>query len=199
MIGQFDLNFINWVVHGIDVRHEARTAHEEFRPREEGRYLGDDARVRRETAARDASVCADCGRRLARREPATMTTRNVGSRRTVCWLYVPICRRCAGGHDRTRTRRGSYALYRDPSWVAINCLNCRRPIRVPHGAMLAAQTCCADCERRAEYDRNNARRRVGRYRLVCAGCGERFTSRRHDARFCGGTCRQRAHRRRRNG
>ena len=78
MIAKIDLYNINWLVHGAD-------AH-----REEGRDLGAEARRRREAAAEDASVCADCGRRLGPRTPATMTTRRVGSR----WLYVPICRRC---------------------------------------------------------------------------------------------------------
>jgi predicted nucleic acid-binding Zn ribbon protein len=198
MIGALDLRFINRFVHGVDTH-----VHEE---REEGRDLRGRtvaiARALRRTAAQSAAVCADCFRPLAPDAAVTMTTRNVWSEAEPRWLYVPICLICTRrAIERQEARRGR-AVYRPPTWRWTRCLKCRRPIRIYYAAGLAAQTCCADCERRARYDRNNLRRRVFHRRIACPVCWRTFVPTRSDARTCSARCRAALHRqrrRRRNG
>ena len=56
---------------------------------------------------------------------------------------------------------------------------------------------CADCLRSKKRERLQAWREKHRQptpERSCAHCGEQFTPKRSDARYCGATCRQRAHR-----
>jgi hypothetical protein len=104
MIAAIDLRFINRFVHGVGAeRREAR---------EEERSLVVAEIALRKAAAKDASVCADCFRRLAPNQPSTMTTRNVGTERAAADPAPAVVAAC-----RRRRRRSRESVSRGRSSV----------------------------------------------------------------------------------
>ena len=56
--------------------------------------------------------------------------------------------------------------------------------------------CCSECQREAEARRKREHRQQWRMNKTCPICGEKFTPKRADAKYCSAACRQRAFRKR---
>ena len=70
------------------------------------------------------------------------------------------------------------------------CRGCGRPLRMMTWGHKHVPVCSPECER----ERHNARRRVEHNSIPCAYCGEEFTQKRSDAKYCSTKCRVYANR-----
>jgi hypothetical protein len=112
--------------------------------------------------------CGNCGATLA---GAIWRDRvDLGQR----WARGVVCEDCATRYD---------YRYRE-----MRCAGCGRLVHDMRS--LDAYYCSEQCRSQVRKER----RRVSRSDRECEVCGEQFTPARGDARFCGATCRQRAHR-----
>lgn len=114
-----------------------------------------------------------------------------------------------------RMKRSELGDHPEKGWAARECAHCGAAMLTRLVAVLTPHTgwttkgpsrfCGSDCEReherraRRDYMRVWMRRhRPSRAKevrgVVCAVCGSTFSAVRSDAKYCGGTCRQRARR-----
>jgi hypothetical protein len=133
-------------------------------------------------AAERAEWCAACSEGIAPDAPVwrAIFDDSWGHRVT-----APICESCQQAHNVRGLHRSE-------------CGNCGRVVHTrfrdsygPYGERTVAYFCSERCRRELA----KARRRVTPTERACETCGEPFTPKRADARYCGPTCRQRAHRR----
>jgi hypothetical protein len=124
-----------------------------------------------------AEVCGRCGAAIAVGEPVWRLPACLPFRgRLLRWLTA-VCRRCA--------YRGNAA--------AKTCAGCGRTLYVYRDTP-AVVCCCRRCRQKV-YNARRAAAIARRNRLQqCATCGNAYTPKRADSKYCSPACRQRAHR-----
>jgi hypothetical protein len=141
-------------------------------------------------AAATAGHCARCGHALAPGAPVwrQRTSYPIAPFRLV-YTVAPFCERCGKPKGKPTTARP--------------CEGCGRPVHHvpswcnPYAPPPRHALCSRACRRRQQSAVARARRAKARSATrACACCGEHFESKRADAVFCSGACRQKAYRRR---
>jgi len=146
----------------------------------------EDIRARRmiaREAQRTAKICGKCGRSIAPSEPVYRGAVSVGG-----WGQrvnaAAVCSDCLGSKSK---REGFFNTH---------CEHCGRGLRLAPRLGRYHAFCCNRCGWRYQSARQRRKRAQKRAALRCVACGDPLTAGRSDAKYCGGTCRQRAYRER---
>jgi hypothetical protein len=128
------------------------------------------------------TLCSGCRRALQKEEVAYVRRRYDVSVWGIEWSHHLYCESCV---------RGWHPSWWETRGTAAPCVTCGQMIAGSRGRE-QPRTCSRECG----YHR--PRRRAVRHEpRACDVCGETFTPRRADARYCSPACRQRAYRKRR--
>ena len=159
-----------------------------------GVTLSDEHRRRRRSvfeAAKTASHCARCGRRLKPSDPVWRKRVSLGR----SFAVAPTCKGCA---DEWEERR----------WPGEPCEGCGRLVHKEKPRIRERTLwedfhdikrhsfCCEVCRHKAVTKAVRERRAESRGTYQCEACGKSFRPTRTDAKFCSAGCKQHAYRKR---
>jgi hypothetical protein len=148
-------------------------------------------------AHKTAQWCGCCGRELAVKESAYFGVDVYIGMWPLYWDQVSKPKICKPHYERT-VLCGSCT----PEWLSPDrddvvtqlCANCERPMVERLNLSRLQRTFCSDRCRHEYHNQLRKETRAEEHKMVCEVCGEEFTAKRRDAKFCSKACKQKAYR-----